>query len=770
MTVSEADRPFIGYVRRKLAARRQINLLEALRSHKPRNENQLKRRYESSDVARLPDTFVLYRIIGNDLYPRHAKGQSRQNLRFVLENEPVLEGCEKRWIVNRIFDQDERRAIVDLLEQYEQSYIEVPFEQAEFANVGWDFSMFPEQGFLSSRSYRKLDSASQQRAITAIYRQKNLYMMNNNGARNAAIEDGRARAKWILPWDGNCFLTTAAWNDIRAAVLGAPYLPYFVVPMQRLIESRDILASGFIPEPNEEPQVLFRCDASERFGQEHPYGRRPKVELFWRLGVPGNWRFWRDEPWDQPRRSRAPEFGAWRIAGWVARLASGQSHLEVTSNESFINRGLERQKAIRAAINHVSREICAVSDPIGLTCYRFDVLAAIKAAYEAAQSDSEGDDLVGTILGNARQALSRQPESPVDKPEPGPSGDIQDYYHPAPYWWPNPKTQDGLPYVQRDGVRVPGTRMYEPESTRYDRTRLQGLFDDCTSLTLAAFVTGQQCYSDHALLWLDRWFINPDTRMNPNLTYAQVRMGHNGNRGAQTGVIECKDFYYALDSIRLLDHMGAISGKQLEQIRQWFVQYLQWLLTSDQGIKEAQARNNHGTYYDLQVAAIAAFVDDYEALYGALARAEERISVQISPEGVQTEEMTRTITAHYCCFTLQGWLNLVNLSTLFDQGFVVRATQDGHPLRKAVEWLLAYEGQPWPYQQIEEFNWKRLEPIKALASALGLAQVKSDQSLEDITSCYAPHDGIQLYWPLSLSDVSKLALERGHDSSVLTKP
>ena len=48
--------------------------------------------------------FLLIRIIGNDLEPRHRAGQSRDNLRFILENEPPLPGCGKRFVLNRIVD------------------------------------------------------------------------------------------------------------------------------------------------------------------------------------------------------------------------------------------------------------------------------------------------------------------------------------------------------------------------------------------------------------------------------------------------------------------------------------------------------------------------------------------------------------------------------------------------------------------------------------------------------------------------------------------
>jgi len=69
------------------------------------------------------DTFVLYRILGNDLYPRHKKGQTRENLQFALETEPQFEKCEKRWIVNRIIDKEAEHAVIELLLRHNQQFI-----------------------------------------------------------------------------------------------------------------------------------------------------------------------------------------------------------------------------------------------------------------------------------------------------------------------------------------------------------------------------------------------------------------------------------------------------------------------------------------------------------------------------------------------------------------------------------------------------------------------------------------------------------------------
>lgn len=67
-----------------------------------------------------------------------------------------------------------------------------------------------------------------------LYHEKNLYVMNNNGARNRALSIGRQMgAKWIMPFDGNCFLTASAWTEIRTTLLNSTnkQFDYYVVPM-----------------------------------------------------------------------------------------------------------------------------------------------------------------------------------------------------------------------------------------------------------------------------------------------------------------------------------------------------------------------------------------------------------------------------------------------------------------------------------------------------------------------------------------------------------
>ena len=317
----------------------------------PIRHEVLRQNYLSTPIAGEPDTFVLYRIIGNDLPPRHGRGQSLANLRFLLEHEPPLSGCEKRWVVNRITDPAQEAAILALLNAHGQPVLHIPFVEAEYACIGLDLACLPNADFLSSRRFARLGLKKQNRLLGAVHRLRNLYVMNNNGARNAALADGRARAKWILPFDGNCAFTASAWTQLVADVTARPWLRYFAVPMARLLDNRRLVESAdFTPPADEEPQLLFRRDAAESFNPAFPYGRRPKVELFWRLGIPGPWDHWTEHSWDQPRRPLSPEAYQFGVAGWVARLFSGVAHLEVHARNSPARRGLARQEAILAML------------------------------------------------------------------------------------------------------------------------------------------------------------------------------------------------------------------------------------------------------------------------------------------------------------------------------------------------------------------------------------------------------------------------------------
>ena len=136
------------------------------------DDGDLRATYINSALDRAPNDFILYRIIGNDLPPRHMKGQSRRNLEFILDHEIELERCRKMWIVNRIVDREEEQAILDILREREQTYIRIPFDLDEYVRCAWDVEGLPWPGFTFSEQFSALDVDAKGRAFYRLYRNK----------------------------------------------------------------------------------------------------------------------------------------------------------------------------------------------------------------------------------------------------------------------------------------------------------------------------------------------------------------------------------------------------------------------------------------------------------------------------------------------------------------------------------------------------------------------------------------------------------------------
>jgi hypothetical protein len=707
------------------------------------DRSELLREYTNAEVSAETDSFVLYRIIGNDLYPRHAKGQSRENLRFILDNESPFEGCEKRFVVNRIIDPSEEERIIGLLDKHGYSWMRLPFNWKEYQALHWDIDGVPVQYAPYTKQFRRLSTNQKNRVMMRIYRHKNNYVINNNGARNAALREGRKFAKWVMPWDGNCFLTDRAWEEILSRICAQPEIPYHIVPMARITDNRDLLHPECYPPAEDEPQIVFRRDTELEFDSEYFYGRRPKVELLWRLGVPGNWDTWMVEPWDLPCPDYAEQAGCFEWAGWVARLFSGQKVLETnTELKTLIRRGTVRVTAVQRMLDDLDRK----ADHSGRSAQR----DCFTSGEECKQRALEDKSLIEQLRLQAKEALQRGPFSVVDKTSLPPSGDRHDYWHPAPYYWPNPIPIPGLPYVRRDGRRVPGTRLYEAAGDQYDRTRLQRLFDDTFFMALAFRELDSQEYAEHGADLIRRWFLLPETAMNPHLEYAQVRRGHNGNRGSGRGIIEFKDMYYFLAAVRVIYESGALNLDEFGRFKNWLSQYLQWLANSPQGKDERAAPNNHGTCYDLQVASLASFLGDYDLVRRTFIDSRFRIIEQFDCRGRQPHELDRTVAAHYCCFNLQAWIHLADLAETCGTNLWEFVGPDGQSLKKAMQWLLSHMGEPWPYQQVVEFDEQRFYPIYYAYRARYGDPPGVDESavpaMTDIKAVYFPHDGIQPFW------------------------
>jgi len=312
--------------------------------------------------------------------------------------------------------------------------------------------------------------------------------------------------------------------------------------------------------------------------------------------------------------------------------------------------------------------------------------------------------------------MTIKPVSVTDKSQTPTSGDKHDYMSLATYAWPNPKTQSGLPYVQSDGKINPEI------NTIPDAKNLHMMISSVNTLALAYYYSNDKRYADQAALFIKTWFINPATKMNPNLTYAQFIKGKNNNTGMTGGIIDTANMPQVIDALGILNSDGVFSASDNSALQKWFTEYLKWLQTSDSGKYIAQAKSNQRTWYDGQLISLTLYLNKTDlAKQIVTTDMKQLLPEEIDQEGEQPQELVRTRSWDYSTFNLQALCNLADLAKNVDLDLWDYQTPDRRSIYKAVDYLVSYvpDMRQWPYNQITPMNKKQLAlPLMHCASGL----------------------------------------------------
>lgn len=323
----------------------------------------------------------------------------------------------------------------------------------------------------------------------------------------------------------------------------------------------------------------------------------------------------------------------------------------------------------------------------------------------------DGRALRDSIVAPAEAALQRGPFTLVRKTRLPASGDVHDYFSAGPYWWPNPDTADGLPYVRRDG-----------ETNRDndgDRRELGALIANVRRLALGYRATGDERYAAHAARLVRICFLDIDTRMNPNLAHAQAVPGRSDGR--PTGLIDTWQLPDLLDSVSLISESSSWTAEDQAGLVAWFSAFLDWFLQSDAGRAEAAAENNHGSWYFAQIAAYAAFTDRPEAVRALLSGpAPTLLLAQIAGDGSQPLELSRTRPLHYSAFNLTAWLDVATLAPRLGTDAFAPGTPAAESLHRAVLYLRDHTTEPaaWTHPETGPLPLASLRPVFLRAAAM----------------------------------------------------
>ena len=315
-----------------------------------------------------------------------------------------------------------------------------------------------------------------------------------------------------------------------------------------------------------------------------------------------------------------------------------------------------------------------------------------------------------------------------------PSGDLRSYYSTGPYWWRNPETSDGLPYIRRDGEFNPERDLVS------DRPALHAMISDVWALTIAYQATGFEDYALFAQRLIHFWFLDKSTGMLPDLNHAQAIPGITEGRG--TGIIDTLVFVELVDALRLLENSYTWPLSEQAAVKAWFDKFLNWLSIHPNGIDERMAKNNHGTAYDLQQLAIANYLGKHDLAVQIIERVKtERIPKQITPEGLQPLEFARTRSWSYCTENMEHFSRIAVIARKYGENLFDYRSENSASLLSAINYLLPHACNPkatWKGEQVTE--WQS-EYIYATASILSRF-IESDAFSQTIDCIPMPHDAL----------------------------
>lgn len=320
------------------------------------------------------------------------------------------------------------------------------------------------------------------------------------------------------------------------------------------------------------------------------------------------------------------------------------------------------------------------------------------------------------ILRLANDALALKPPAITDHVSTNSAGGPHDFFSQADYFWPNPKTTNGLPYVSRDGET-------NPQNFEYHRMAMRDMKDAVAALAAAYALSGDDKYAAKAETLLRVFFLDEKTKMNPNLDYAQAVLGE--YTGRSYGIIDTLHLAELPVAIQFLERSPKFSPAVDLGLKKWFSDYSHWMMTAENGVKEMNAANNHSIAYFVQLASFARFDGDERTLAFCRERFEKiLLPKQMAADGSFPLELKRTKPYGYSIFQADNVAILCVLLSTPDGDLWQFKLPDGDTPLKSTEFIYPYlaDKQKWlaDGRQKDVMHWEgwpAREPCLLFAAA-----------------------------------------------------
>jgi len=319
------------------------------------------------------------------------------------------------------------------------------------------------------------------------------------------------------------------------------------------------------------------------------------------------------------------------------------------------------------------------------------------------------------VLASADTLMNKTPRTVTEGECDRSEGGLHDFYSEGDYWWPNPENPDG-PYVRKDG-------MTNPENFVLHRQAMREMSITVATLASAYKLTGKASYAAEAIKHLDAWFLDPETRMNPNMSYAQAIKGRVPGRGV--GLIDGIHFVEPAQAIIILAQAGLFDAEHFQAYQQWFSEFLDWVMTHEYGIDERDRTNNHGSCWVLQASIYAKLTDNKEVLSYCRDRYKTvLLPNQMAADGSFHLELSRTKPYGYSLFNMDILASVCHILSTEEENLWLYRLEDGRGMPLGMEFITPFiaDKSKWSYDPDVMYwdQWPARHPALLFAgTALG---------------------------------------------------
>ena len=329
--------------------------------------------------------------------------------------------------------------------------------------------------------------------------------------------------------------------------------------------------------------------------------------------------------------------------------------------------------------------------------------SAIKSLYD--NPSPKIQDTIKTLEkeGNNLLNTTNYP-SVTDKTDLIASGETKhDFVSMTPYLYNDSNTKTG--YIVKDGVDNP-ERLDE---SKFDSQRLAKLVSAVNTLSIDYTLTGKEVYAKKAVDFLNAWFLNSSTKMNPNMKYSEIFVTNSGKTYFfnNSTMISAVPFIQIVNDIYLLEGSNALTNKDLNGLKAWFNDFQEWLLKSSKGNIDMLRIDNHGTWLQAELALFNTFAGNKEKTIKALeAVGPYSICPQIKDSGKIPSALIRTKSVDYTEYNLEAFITLANIGEKLSIPIWDYKSPYGGSIEKALDYLNNYllGKEKWPYENIKGKN------------------------------------------------------------------